>query len=553
MMETHNMGRGMPGGGQLPLIAFGNQNKSVSGNPSMTFYYKVYKHYTHFSQETITLPMDGPNELMLDTPIRLRAKVNRHADLLTELTFVFRIPDIFSKIVAGDPELKPQFRWIHMLGPMIIDHVGIFVGGAKIQEFPGEWIAMRAQMDMPADKYLKWRSLVGDTPEIHTPEWGIYGKAKNYPYAQGTYPHSIVDASGSPLAPSIPGREIRVPLPFWFSESWGTALPLVALQLHEVEVQITLRTLREIYRLADTLFQSEPLRYGQELENNPEFPTSIDPTTPGDNDNLTLQNDYTSIIDPTGAFSFRSFLTEAGYAVPASDGFSLNAHLEGNYIYLTENERIMFSEKTLQHVVHQVQLFRFPNVVTRSKLDIDSHNLAHRLLFFARRSDAILNRNDYINLSNWKYANQAPFWPVTGTIVSNAGRYLPYGQRDILRSARILCAGNEIFEEKSATYLELQTPFQSTTGGGMSGLMPGAIKPDDVMGPIYHVPFALNASDHVQPSGTLNTSRLREFQLEVNPWPIDPDAPYYYDFTVYVESLNFIKFQNGMAGLAFAV
>lgn len=231
----------------------------------------------------------------------------------------------------------------------------------------------------------------------------------------------------------------------------------------------------------------------------------------------------------------------------------MNAHLEGNFIYLTDKERIMFVERELHSLVHQVQLFRFPGVATRTKLDMDIHNLVHRIVFFGRRSDAIQSRNDFLNCSNWKYLNQAPYWPATGATTSNAGRLIPYSQRDVLQSARILCAGNELFEEKPAIYFEVQNPYTTTTGGGISGLMPGALKPDDVLGPIYHLPFALHASDHVQPSGTLNTSRLREIQLEVQPHALDPNSPYVYDFTVYVESLNRIVYKNGMAGLEFAI
>ena len=115
-------------------------------------------------------------------------------------------------------------------------------------------------------------------------------------------------------------------------------------------------------------------------------------------------------------------------------------------------------------------------------------------------------------------------------------------------------AGNDMFEEKPAQYFEVQHPYNTTTGGGFAGLNAGSgIRPEEIIGPIYQIPFALNASDHVQPSGTFNMSRVREIQLEVEPWPIDPDAPYTYDFTVYVETLNMIKYLNGMAGLGFAI
>jgi hypothetical protein len=542
----------MPGGGNIILVAWGDQNKSLSGNPDQTFFYKVFKRYTHFSQEPISIPMDGPNELMMDTPIRIRAKIPRHADLLTSLDFVFRIPDIYSKIwTVGQQQRIPSFRWIHMLGPLMIDNVAIFVGGSKIQEFPGEWIAIRAQADMPADKYLKWRTLVGDVPELHSPEWGLYGKAASYPFQKGEYPHTVFDPSGNPTAPSIPGRTIRVPLPFWFSESAGRALPLVALQLHEVEVQITLRPLRELYRIMDLTFQREPNRFGYTLVPDTTVPSSIDPAFPADGDNLTLQNNYEPLLDPYGAPRF--FYTDTSGAV-AQDGFIMNAHLEGNYVYLTEKEQAMFASRELQSLVHQVQVFRYANVATRTKFDLDAHSLIHRIVFYGRRSDAIDMRNDYINMSNWKSLSQAPYWPITGAAVPNSGRLIANSQRDILRSARLLCVGNEVFEEKPAAFYELQMPYNTTTGGGVAGLTAGSsIRPEDTIGPLYHIPFAMNASDHEQPSGAMNASRMREIQLEVQPWDLPADSEYTYDFTVYVESMNFVKYANGMAGLAFAI
>lgn len=553
----------MPGGGELTLIAYGSQNKAISGNPEMTYFYKVFKRHTHFSQESITITMDGPNEMMLDTPIRIRAKIPRSADLLTDLTFVFNIPDLYSN--SNPTGRTPAPRWIHMLGPLIIGSVGIYVGGSKIQEFTGEWIALRAQMDLPTDQYLKWRTMVGDVPELHSPEWGIYGKSLFYPYGQGRYPHVFTDCPTTP-SPSIPTTEIRVPLPFWFSESIGKALPLVSLQLHEVEVQITLKTLREVYRIMDNATlpnsskcQLEPMRYGRNMVIDPTYPISMTtpPTYTGGGLNLTLQNQYT-YSQPNATDPLNVFYSAPGQALITQEGFIMNAHLEGNYAYLTEKEQLMFAERELTTLVHQVQMFNVPGITTKTKLDMDVHGLIHRMVFFGRRSDAIDIRNDYLNLSNWKYPRQAPFWPfASGTGASegnNSGRAIPvgYGNRDILQSARLICAGNDLFEEKPAKYFEVQVPYMTTTGSGTSGLHPG-IKADDVFGPVYQIPFAIRGSDHEQPSGTLNTSRLREFQLEVTPWPLAADSPYTFDFTVYVESLNLVRFTNGMGGLAYAV
>ena len=90
----------MPGGGQIGIVAVGNQNRYFNGNPELTYFYKAYKRYTHFSQESITVQLDGPSLLSLDLPIQLRAKIPRQADLLTSLTLVFDIPDIYSNIFS---------------------------------------------------------------------------------------------------------------------------------------------------------------------------------------------------------------------------------------------------------------------------------------------------------------------------------------------------------------------------------------------------------------------------------------------------------------------
>jgi hypothetical protein len=135
----------------------------------------------------------------------------------------------------------------------------------------------------------------------------------------------------------------------------------------------------------------------------------------------------------------------------------------------------------------------------------------------------------------------------------NSGLLVSYAQRDILRAARLLLAGNELQEPRDAAYFEVQTAFKNTVGLGAAGLHTGSLKPNDVMGPLYQMTFGLNASDHGQPSGTLNTSRIREVQLEVQPWDLDPYSPFAYDFTVYCETLNTLKLMNGMAGLSFAI
>lgn len=549
----------MPGGGQKALVSVGAQNTTFNGNPDETKFYKVFKRHTHFAQENITIPLDGPNELLMDTQVRLRAKLPRNADLMTDLVFTFELPAMYSKLYATENQgaRAPAFRWIHQIGAHIIASVGIYIGGTRVQEFPGEWIAVRATVDYPADKYQKWRAMVGDVPELNEPEWGVHGRSPNYPFQAGEYPHAVQDPDHptQAQAPSIPARTIRVPLPFWFTDGWGKALPLVALQLHEVEIQITLRSLREIFRIAEIHYNQEPCRPGRRL-----FPDSSKPDSfvappgvpqPPPNYNLTLQNLY-GTIDDDPLYSIRHYFTDATATTPTSEGFVMNPRLEGNYVYLTEKEQVLFAGRALSYLVHQVQVFQFPTVTTRTRFDLETHGLATRLLFFGRRSDSVESRNDYLNFTNWKSPNQLPFWPLSAaTPVPNSGAVIPYyGERSILASARLLLDGNEYYEEKPASFFEVQVPYFNTDGSAAGG---AALRPGDIMGPIYQYPLSLEPSDHMQPSGSLNVSRLRDLQLEVAPTPLDPEGQYVYDFTVYLETMNLVRIQNGLAGLGWAI
>ena len=97
------------------LVAYGAQNVILSGNPQMTYFYKAFKRYTHFAMENIAIPLEGPNELAYDTPIRLRAKIPRYGDLMSELYLVFRLPDIFSKYIQPTPGGRIsqwEFQWV---------------------------------------------------------------------------------------------------------------------------------------------------------------------------------------------------------------------------------------------------------------------------------------------------------------------------------------------------------------------------------------------------------------------------------------------------------
>ena len=539
----------MPGG-LIALVSFGKQNIVVNGNPQITYFYKSFKRHSHFSEENITIPLDGPQELTMDMPIRVRAKVQRFADLVRNISLSVRIPDMYSKIYGG--RAPHEFKWVHQLGAQMIQSVAIYVGGSKIQEFTGEWLAIRAQLDYNADHYNKWQVLTGDTPQLNDPAKGLYaGKPYTgaaYPNIQqgDTYPNvlPVYDADHNPVLPqannpSVPGQYLLIPLPFWFSEGLGNALPLIALEYHEVEIQITFQPLRNIYTVTD--LSGFPVRYGYQ---NASFPTSAT------NPNAELFNaSYTSSSDMSG--NPQNFFVDYGVTTPMTEYYNLQPTLQVSYVYLNDDERKFFASQPLSYISTQIQEFDFQGVTSRAKFDLDAHNMIRRMIWFARRSDAITYRNDYLNCTNWKYADRQPLQygldPTGAMNTGSSGILLPGLQREILQSARILCMGNEIFEEKPAQYFTNQQPFDN-----LMGAINGQIGKDSI-GPLYVYSFAAKGSDLLQPSGSLNVSVINNFQLEVNPFPLPPFPDYDYDFTIYVESVNFVVITSGMGSLMFAI
>jgi len=520
----------MTGGGLYTLVAYGQQNILLSGNPQMTYFYKAFRRYSHFSMENVTTALEGPSELSYDKTINLRVKIERVADLLSDMYFSFRIPDIYSKYKTPNPSSpynsQYEFQWSRYLGASIINNVGFYVGGQKIQEFDGTYIMSRALLDYDKDKFQKWKKLVGDTDELTDPTNSLYGGG----LANQGYPTVLSNPTSISVAqfnrPSIFGRNIHVPLPFWFSENTSQALPLIGLQYHDCEVQITLNPIQELYNILDISGYRVAPGYKVSSDIN-----SIQRNIP----NYVTDNDLTHS-------QMKNFLVDWGYSVPNFNNWPLNARIQSTYVYLTDEDRKVFSSASLSYLYQEVRLFPFLGLYNRQLLDVECHNPVSRLIFVVRRSDSIY-RNDFANLTNWCSYPKPPFVPTPGVTTylqnyNSSGLLLNEGQIETIRAIRVLADGNEIQQEKPVDYFTLITPFKCLTGDS-DGLIP-----------VFS--FSLN-SPSTQPAGSINTSRIRNFQVEVDVYPLPQNTTYTYNLYMYVESYNFFEVVSGMGGKRFAI
>jgi len=520
----------MPGGGLFSLVAYGAQNVLLSGNPDFTFFYKAYKKYTHFSEESITQPMDGIQELSIDQPIQVRFKIPRIADLVRDMYLVMNLPDIYCKVLdLNDPTINRSsqlnFNWTRYIGCQMIQQIGFYIGGQKIQEFDGAYLIAKAQADLPNTQFQKWQRLVGDVPELYSPAIGVYAGG----YAGAGYPLVYPDPSGGNInRPSIFGYQVMVPIPFWFTESTFSALPLLSLQYQECEVQVTFQPINQLYQVLD------PSGYTVA----PGYQYVPPPPTQALNPSYIQTN---SPLDKIG-----NFLTDWTVPAPLIPTWPLNPRIQATYIYLTDEERTKFASTPLQYVVRQTTLYSFTGILNRQFCELRTHNPINRLLILPSRSDSLVNRNEVANWTNWprsfvkppyippatSYPPYVLFGRATGQLVQVAG------QQPILQTLRLLGDGNELQEEKPIQYYTDVVSWKYLMGSPDPNLV------------VY--PFGLSTPGF-QPDGSLNSSRIRLLQLDLNPYPLLATTNYSYNFAVYVENINWVTVSSGLGGLKYAL
>ena len=537
----------MPGGGFYAFVTYGSQNVLLSSNPHMTYFYKVFRKYTHFSEESFTVPVDGPNQLAWDKPIQIRAKLPRNADLVRDLYFVFTLPDIYSKFVDNTQRrFQYNFQWSRYIGCRLIDRVSIFIGGQKIQEFDGSYLVAKANLDLESDALRKWEYLVGHQPELYDPANSATAAVGSAGTIQGLYPTVVQSVPLSTTLiptqvnrPSVFGRDIYVPIPFWCTEDPSLSLPLCALQLQEVEIQLTLRPVQELYTILDPS--------GYRVAPGYKMDASISQY------NLGLPT-YSSDIfnETTNNWNISNFLVDIGYSTPTLETIPYNPRILATYVYLSDEERKTFATTPLQYLVYQVNSVE-QTLSTRDYIRLEISNPITRLITVPRRTDAIQYRNNEFNWTNW-INDVAPYNSTPTNVFSppaapgnppasekSSGLLIPAGQQDIIRGLQVICDGNVLQDERTTEYFRKLVPYKYYKGANSLNCVP--------------YPFSIKQSA-VQPSGSINASRIKNFQVDVNVFPLPLSVnnvyTYVYNITVYIEAINWVLIQNGTGGLKYA-
>lgn len=176
----------------MQIVAYGAQDIYLTGNPQITFFKVVYRRTTNFAVESIEQTFNG-------TPgfgKKVSCTISRNGDLIT---------DVFLEV-----KLRKKYGPTTTYWPAeaLIKEVELEIGGQRIDKHNATWLRLYDELFRKDDDAHGYERLVNFSPEEQ--------------------------AAVAPVE-----RRFFVPLVFFFNRNPGLAIPLIALQYHEVKILFT--------------------------------------------------------------------------------------------------------------------------------------------------------------------------------------------------------------------------------------------------------------------------------------------------------------------------
>ncbi len=489
----------------MQLVAYGSQDVYLTGNPQITFFKVVYRRHTNFSIESVQQVFNG----VANWGHSVSATISRNGDLLYRMYITIKLPSVPSNGTE-------QFRWLNWLGHIVVQQAEIVIGGQRIDRHYGHWMHIWNELTQSFGHRAGYATMVGNVPKL----------------VQST-------------TDTIPSITLYVPLRFWFNRNVGLALPLIALQYHDIQINLNLANVQDCY------WSSSSNRIPSDL---------------------------------------------------------LDVALWVDYIYLDTDERRRFAQASHEYLIEQLQFNGDMPINSATELVKMAFNHPVKELIWTIQKDSLINTtlmNNYggkqwfnftdsldytyfsgtpqdplgggigtaaFNVGNW-YSSL----PMSGTAngsVSTAGKYGSAGTslnalnfNDLFNAtssntsrawtsqlpvfdsgenptalAKIMLNGHDRLAEREGRYYNTVIPQECHTNCPAIGIN------------VYS--FSLNPEEH-QPSGTCNFSRIDIAQLKLN----ITSATYTSALTtptldtaklrIYATSYNVLRILSGMAGLAF--
>jgi hypothetical protein len=529
------------GGGLMQLVAYGAQDIYLTGNPQITFFKVVYRRHTNFSIESIQQSFAGD----ADFGGTVVATISRNGDLVhrmyLEHSATFSTGDHFFNGVRN-------IGLCERYGHSLIKESEIEIGGQIIDKHTSIWNRVYSDLtelnstgyyggDETADGNQStgitgngtlFQLMTGNGYGINTEPNGNHYFDSN----QGVNPGDSKDINGftykngngsqvggtperTPMTITV--NKIFLPLYFWFCRNPGLALPLIALQYHEVKVKLNfvngINILRNVSAAAYEGVQD----------------------TPSGQDHQYPSKDFKLWCD---------------------------------YIYLDTDERRRFAQVSHEYLIEQLQIINTIIDTPDVNIKLNFNHPVKELIWCGK------NIGNYGRCGNQHSANMNSksgkdiHDPTAGpaTIDTIAGEW------------KLKLNGRDRFESRDYRYFTRTQVWQHHTGYGgtpTEGSKEDGGEVDNVIANGYQhsktygndsisvYSFSLKPEEH-QPSGTCNFSRIDSAILEGKNLktqdyldttddikPIE-GTNYKLDFTIFAVNYNVLRIMSGMGGLAYS-
>jgi hypothetical protein len=512
------------GGGLMQLVSYGAQDIYISGNPQITFWKVLYKRHTNFAVESIEVTFNG----QADFSKRVTAVINRNADLMYKTYLQVTLPEVTLSGTGG-------FRWLNYIGHRLVNQVEVEIGGQRIDRQYGDWMQIWTQLSVDQSIMPAFESLIGNTHDL------VLMKRGNGIALDATCSSQETTISCMPRA-GTPAKTLYVPLQFWFCRNPGVAIPLIALQYHEVRVNVQ--------------FESwQNCQYAESTLGTPQ-------------------------------------------ALPAQSLAAASLYVD--YVYLDTEERRRFAQQSHEYLIEQLQYTGAESITSSSnKVQLNFNHPVKELMWVVQRDSFVdcsinnwvasvggaqpFNYSDDFSTDGMITAllsqandsaapgttgaasallGQAPTQATSGagplygadTLdtggVSEFDAGVNYLLAKVILASGVRCEGKnpvevaklqlngqDRFTEREGDYFDKLQPFQHHTRCPSVGIN------------VYS--FALRPEEH-QPSGTCNFSRIDKATLQLTVSVNTVVGQHTAQVRVYALNYNVLRVMSGMGGLAYS-
>lgn len=590
----------MPGG-IMQLTAYGAQDLYLTGNPDITFFKYVYRRYSNFSMEYIELNFDKMPTFTQTRTTTCHCKIGRNADLLYDGYIVYSLPalfthktdveqanDFYAEINQGfllkNIPLTEPISFVKNIGNNLINTVDISIGGLVVDKQYGKWLSIWNELTLSDGKLRAYRNLTSSDTFS-----GSYTTPLSEPL--------VNNSSSSAIDQNVllsPAKKLYVPLPFWFCQNPGLAIPLIALQYTDVVITVEFNPLSHIVRIG-LPHQSPDFFF--DTVNNPDYDSSLNRP----NNYIEQNSVYNTYLRRllTGQLENDQYnYSQINVLDRYTPGWKQNSYLLMNYIYLSDDERIRFAQNTHEYLITQTQnkiedgLKGSGSSMPRTNyINISTFNHPVKELVWVLQRPEVQDTNDWDNyilvdsntFTSYKFIKDvsthildnkyllnigAPMMSssvlkdtttdehTTDNVVNHIMKLLQNNTSiidnqnpevlqgdtsmnyvDILRSAKLIFNGVDRFSEQDHGFFSHLQAYKYHSNTGLPGT--------------YMYSFALKPEDE-QPSGTCNMSRLKNAQLAIQIGQLKNAATQKFTLYLFARNYNVFRIMAGIGSLVFA-